>query len=71
MASALWWLVGEVEDTRAERLRLDELQHFPITPVLEEPLPIAQDNGMNHKPELVEEVASKQPTGREHRCRGS
>ena len=62
MASALWRLVGEVEDARAERLRVDELQRFPITPILEEPLPGAQDHGMNHEPELIAEVASKQRT---------
>ena len=62
MASALWRLVGEVEDARAERLQVDELQRFPITPILEEPLPGAQDHVMNHEPELIEEVASKQRT---------
>ena len=53
MASAPWRLVTEVEDARAERLRVDELQRRLICAVLKETLPAAQDNGMDHEPELV------------------
>ena len=35
---------------------------MPTIPLLEETLPDAQDQGMNHEPELVDEVASKQRT---------
>jgi hypothetical protein len=60
MASALRRLVGEVEDTDAERLRVDKLQRLLITPFLKQALPCAQDNGINHKAELVEEVVGQQ-----------
>ena len=49
-----------MEDARAERLRVDEFQRLPT--FLEETLPAAQDHRMNHEPELVDEVASKQRT---------
>ena len=58
MASAMCRMVGEVENTRAERLRVDELQRLLIAPILEEALPVPNDDGMNHEPKLVEEVAS-------------
>ena len=58
----MWWLVGKIEDARAERLRVDELQRLPTVPVLEETLPATEDHRMNHKPEFVDEVASKQRT---------
>src|SRR5829696_2661931 len=59
-ASALCWLVGEVEDARAERLRVDELQRLPIAPVIEEVLPSAHDDGMNHERKLIEEAVAQQ-----------
>jgi hypothetical protein len=61
MASAPWRLVAEVEDARAERLRVDELQRRLICAVLKETLPAAQDNGMDHEPGLAEEVVGQQP----------
>ena len=60
MASALCWPVGEDDDARAERLRVDELQRFPISPFLEEALPAPQDHGMNHERKLVEEAVGQQ-----------
>ena len=60
MASALLWLVGEVEDARAKRLRVHEFQRLLIAPVLEEALPAAQDDGMDHERKLVEEVVAQQ-----------
>jgi hypothetical protein len=59
MASALRWPVGEVDDARAERLRVNKLQTLLITPSLEEALPAAHDDGMDHEPELVYEVVFK------------
>src|SRR5215207_168556 len=52
--------VGEVEDARAERPRVHELQGFPISVVLEEALAAAQDDGMNHERKLVEEPVAQQ-----------
>src|SRR5215207_11757370 len=60
MASALCRLVGEIEDARAEGLRIHELQGLLITPVLKQALPAARDNRVDHEPELVEEVISQQ-----------
>src|ERR671915_37402 len=60
MASALCRPVGEVEDARAERLRVHELQRFPIAPLLEEALPAPQDDRMDHKPKLIEEFLAQQ-----------
>ena len=60
MASALCRLVGEVEDTSTDRLRIHELQSLPISPVLEESLPAAQDYRVDHEPELTEEIVLKQ-----------
>ena len=58
MAAAMCRMVGEVENTRAERLRVDELQCLLIAPILEEVLPVPNDDGMNHESRLIEEVAS-------------
>ena len=58
MASAMCRMVAEVENTRAERLRVDELQCLLIAPILEEVLPVPNDDGMNHESKLIEEVAS-------------
>src|SRR5215216_4328442 len=60
MASALCRLVGEIEDARAKGLRVHELQRLLIAPSLEEALPAAHDNGMDHEPELIEEVLAQQ-----------
>src|ERR671916_979977 len=60
MASALCQMVGEIEDACAERLRVNELQRLLIAPLLEEALPVAQDDGMDHEPKLVEEVVAQQ-----------
>ena len=60
MASALRRLVGEIENARAEDLRVDELQRLLIATVLKETLPAAHDDGMDHEPELVEEVVLQQ-----------
>jgi hypothetical protein len=56
LASALRRLVGEIENACAEGLRVAELQRLLIAPVLKEPLSAPHDDGMNHEPELVEEV---------------
>src|SRR5215213_415710 len=53
-------LVGEVEDVRAKRLRVHELQSLLIAPFLEEALPAAHDYGMDHEPKLVEEPVGEQ-----------
>src|SRR3712207_7879881 len=47
-------------DARAERLRINELQGPPISPVLEEALPAPQDYRMDHQPELVQEPLFEQ-----------
>ncbi len=60
MASALRRLVGEIENARAEGLRVDELQRLLIAPFLKQTLSAPHDDGMNHEPELVEEVVLKQ-----------
>lgn len=46
--------VGEVDDARFERSRVDQLQRRLVSPLLEEMLPPPQDDGMDHEPELVE-----------------
>ena len=61
MASALRWLVGEIENARAEGLRVHELQRLLIAPLLKQTLSAPHDDGMDHEPELVEEIISKQP----------
>ena len=58
--SALCRLVGEIEDARAKRLRIHELQSFLIAPFLEEALPAPYDNGVDHEPELVEDGVGQQ-----------
>src|SRR5215203_1767138 len=60
MASALRRLVGEIENARAEGLRVDELQRPLIAPFLKQTLSAPHDDRMNHEPELVEEVVFKQ-----------
>ena len=53
-------VVGEVDDTRAERPRVHEFQGFSIYAILEEALSTPQDQGMNHKPKLLKEVLAQQ-----------
>src|SRR5215217_561550 len=60
MASALRRLVGEIENARAEGLRVDELQRLLIAPVLKQMLSVPHNYGMEHEPKLVEEVLFKQ-----------
>jgi hypothetical protein len=60
MALALRRLVREVEDARAEGPQIHELQSLLIAPSLEEALPASHYNGMDHEPELVEEVVLNQ-----------
>src|SRR3712207_7231541 len=60
MASALCQLVGEIDDARAEGLRVHELQRLLSVPLLEEALPSAQDDGMDHEVKLVEAVLAQQ-----------
>src|SRR5215217_3145417 len=59
-ASAVRRRVGEVEDARAEGLRVHELQRFLIASVLKQALPAAQDDRVDHEPELIEEVFAQQ-----------
>jgi hypothetical protein len=61
MASALCRLVGEIDDARAEGLRVNESQNLLIAPFFEEALPSAHDDGMDHETELVEEPLAQQP----------
>jgi len=58
MTSVLCRLVGEVDDARAERLRIYELQRLLIAPLLEETLSAAHDEWVDHKPKLVEELSA-------------
>src|SRR5215217_8838520 len=60
MASALRRLVGEIDNARAEGLRVEELQRLLIAPVLKQTLSAPHDYGMDHEPKLVEEVVLKQ-----------
>jgi hypothetical protein len=60
LTSALRRPVGEIDDARAEGLRVDELQRLLIAPVLEQTLPAPHDYGMEHEPEFVEEAVFKQ-----------
>jgi hypothetical protein len=59
LLSALRRLAGEIENARAERLRIDELQSLLIAPVLTETLPAAHDNRMEYEPKLVEGVVGQ------------
>jgi hypothetical protein len=52
--------VGEVDDTRGERMRVHELQGFPIFLILEEALLTTQYYRVNNEPELVEEPVPEQ-----------
>jgi hypothetical protein len=47
MASALRRLVGEIENARAEGLRVDELQRLLIAPVPKQTLSARHDYGMH------------------------
>src|SRR5215207_176391 len=60
LASALRRLVGEIENARAEGLRVDELQCLLIAPVLKQTLSAPHDYGMDHEAELIEEAVSQQ-----------
>jgi hypothetical protein len=60
MASALRRLVGEIENARAEGLRVDELQRLLIAPVLKQTLSAPHDYGMDHERKLLEEVLLQQ-----------
>jgi hypothetical protein len=60
LASALRRLVGEIENARAEGLRVDELQRLLIAPFLKQTLSTPHDDGMEHEPKFVEEVLFKQ-----------
>src|SRR5919112_3464033 len=60
MASALRRLIGEIENARAEGLRVEELQRLLIAPFLKQTLSAPHDYGMEHAPEFVEEVLFKQ-----------
>jgi hypothetical protein len=53
LASALRRLVGEIENARAEGLRVDKLQRLLIAHVLKETLSAPHDNRMDHEAELV------------------
>src|SRR5918994_1989479 len=53
------WPVGEVEDALPNIFESTCFSAFR-QPVPEETLPSAQDNGMNHEPELVERFAGQQ-----------
>src|SRR5829696_6383689 len=61
MSSAPDQLVGEMDHTRAKRLRIHEFQRLLISPLLKEALPSAQDERMDHEPKLVEELLAQQP----------
>jgi hypothetical protein len=60
MASAWRRLVGEIENARAEGLRVEELQRLLIAPFLKQTLSAPHDYGMDHELEFVEEVIFKQ-----------
>src|SRR5215217_6152325 len=60
LASGLRRLVGEIENARAEGLRVDQLQRLLISPVLKQTLSAPHDDGMNHEAKFVEEVLFKQ-----------
>ena len=60
LASALRWVVGEIENARAEGLRGHELQRLLIATVLKETLSAPHDDGMDHEPKLLEEVLLQQ-----------
>jgi hypothetical protein len=60
MASALRRLVGEIENARAEGLRVHELQRLLIDPVLKQTLSTPHDDGMEHEPKFVEEAVLQQ-----------
>ena len=57
---ACGWLVGEVENARAEGLQVNKLQGLLIVPFLKETLPAPHDDGMDHEPELVEKAVLQQ-----------
>src|SRR5215216_3641186 len=57
---ALTWLIAHDHNTRAGRLRVDELQPLQLVRVLEETLPLADDDGMEHQVELVEQILLEQ-----------
>src|SRR5215203_2598016 len=54
IASALRRLVAEIENARAEDLRVDQLQRLLISPVLKQTLSAPHDYGMEHEPKFVE-----------------
>src|SRR5215203_6586355 len=60
MASALRRLVGEIENARAEGLRVNKLQRLLIAPFLKQTLSAAHDYGMEHESKFIEEVILKQ-----------
>ena len=60
LASGLRRLVGEIENARAEGLRVDQLQRLLISPVVKQTLSAPHDDGMNHEAKFVEEVLFKQ-----------
>jgi len=60
MASALRRLVDEIQNARAEGLRVDQLQRLLIAPVLKQTLSAPHDDGMDHEPKFVEKVLFKQ-----------
>jgi hypothetical protein len=60
LASALRRLVGEIQNARAEGLRVDELQRLLIAPFLKQTLSTPHDDGMYHEPKFVEKVLFKQ-----------
>src|SRR5215203_3811869 len=60
MASALRRLVAEIENARAEDLRVDKLQRLLIAPVFKQTLSAPHHDGMDHEPKFVEEVLFKQ-----------
>src|SRR5829696_3943050 len=53
VASALRRLVGEIENARAEGLRVDKLQRLLNAPIVKETLAAPQDNRMDHEAEHV------------------
>src|SRR5215208_2137660 len=60
MALALRRLVAELENARAERLRVDEIQRLLMPPRLKQTLSTAHHDRVDHEPELVEEVVLQQ-----------
>src|SRR5215216_8187045 len=60
MASALRRLVAEIDNARAEGLRVDELQRLLIAPVLKQTLSAPHDYWMEHEPKFVEEAVLQQ-----------